>query len=154
MDFDVFGVGASEASAKILDATIEYSSFIFLLYIPLIAISGMLTFNQRDYNLPEHFVSAIYTLAHLSIVTFPISLVLLFIIPEYYMQYSMLNILAMVGFSLFVLIRLHKYGFGITLVRGFLFLVLMLIGYFGISLALNLIMLLTGVITLEDFAPK
>jgi hypothetical protein len=154
IDWDVFGMGTNQASVKILDATMEYSSFIFLLYIPLIAIAGILTFNQRNYNLPEHFVSAIYTLAHVSIITFPISLGLLFLMPELYMQYSLAMIAAMVGFALFVLIRLHKYSLGITLVRGFLFLILMLGGYFAISIAVNIILLLTGVVTLEDFKPQ
>jgi len=154
IDWDFMGMGASQASSKVMDAAMEYSSFVFLLYIPLIAIAGVLTFNQRNYNLPEHFVSAIYTLAHVSIITFPISLGVLFFIPENYMQYSMVLIPAMVGFTLFVLIRLHRYGPGITLVRGFLFLILMLGGYFAISIALNLILLLTGVLTPEDFIPQ
>lgn len=154
INLDAFGIAATPSSAKILDASLEYNSFIFLLYIPLIAFCGILIFNKRDYNLPEHFVSAIYTLAQLSILTFPISLILLFLVPRYYMEYSILSILFMVGFSLFVLIRLHRYGLGMTILRSALYMVLLLIGYFGISILINLIMLLSGVITIEDFKPQ
>ena len=153
IDFDVFGVGTPPSSAKILDATLEYNSFIFVAYIPLIAIAGILSFNKRGYNLPEYIVSATYTLAHLSILTFPLSIFILWYIPEDYMVYSMINIALMIGFSLFVLIRLHSYGFGIALIRSILYSVLLLIGFMGISILINLIMLLTGVVSIEDFKP-
>ncbi|MDM9630935.1 DUF3667 domain-containing protein [Robiginitalea aurantiaca] len=155
IDFDFLGMGTSSAaSTKILDATMEYNSFIFLLYIPLLAIAGILSFNKRDYNLPEHVVSATYSLAHFSILTFPISMLILFLVPEDYLKYSLIYIVFMIGYSLFVLIRLHRYGLGITLIRSMLYTVLVIIGYFGLSLLINLIMLLTGVVTLEDFLPK
>ena len=153
IDFGVLGVGDSPSNTKIMDATLEYNSFIFMAYIPLIAIAAILTFNKRDYNLPEHLVSATYTLAHLSILTFPISVFILLYIPEDYLIYSYLTIVLMIGYSLFVLIRLHFYSFGITLLRSFLYIVLLLIGFFGFSILLTLIMFLTGVLRVEDFIP-
>ena len=154
IDVDFLGMDMNTAaSQKIMEATMEFNSFIFLLYIPLLAIAGFLSFNQRDYNLPEHVVSATYTLAHFSILSFPVSLIVLFIAPEEYLKFSLFYIVVMLGFSLFVLIRLHKYTVGITFIRSMLYVVLLTIGYFGISILINLVMLLTGVVTLEDFMP-
>lgn len=154
LSFDFLGAdNTNAASQKIMDASLEFSNFVFLLLIPIIALCGYLSFNRRDYNLPEHLVTGIYSLAHISIITFPISAVVLIAFPERYMAYSLLTFLLMLGYYLFVLIRLHRYSTGITLVRTFLFTFLFLIGYFGLGILINIILWLTGVVTLEDFRP-
>jgi hypothetical protein len=150
LSFDILEAGNSEASRKIMDASMEYSTFVFLLFIPIIALSGYLSFNRRGYNLPEQLVSAIYTLAHISVITFPFSVIILLAIPEKYMIYALWNIVLMLAFNLFVLIRLHRYPLGITFIRTLLFSFLFLIGYFGLGILMNIIALLTGVVTLEE----
>jgi hypothetical protein len=154
LSFDFMEAGNSNAaSQKIVDASMEFSNFFFLILIPITALCGYLSFNRRDYNLPEHLVTAIYSLAHLAIITFPLSVVILLIIPEKYMGYAFLNVLLMLGFILFVLIRLHRYSTGITLIRMAVFTFFFLLGYLGLGILVNLIMLLTGVVTPEDFLP-
>ena len=154
LSIDFMGEGASNpASQKIMDASLEYSTFFFLILIPVIGLCGYLSFNRRDFNLPEHMVSAIYTLAHISVLTFPLSVVILLALPEKYMLYSVWNIVLMIGFNIFVLARLHKYTLGITLLRMLLFTFLFLIGYLGLGILMNIVALLTGIVSVEDFLP-
>ena len=142
------------ANEKVMNAIWEFSNFIFLMYIPVIAFAGFLSFNSRGYNLPEHFVSAIYTLAHISIITFPISLAIILFAPSVYMGYAFFNLFLMVAFSAFVLIRLHRYDkMGIVLIRTLVFVVLLIIGYFAVSIGIHVLLLLSGVVEFSDYLP-
>jgi len=155
MDLEFLGSQSNiPANEKLLDIVMEYQTFIFLMYLPVIAFAGILSFNSRGYNLPEHFVSAIYTLSHISIITFPVSLVIMLFAPSIYMGYSFFNIFLMLLFSAFVLIRLHPYGnMGIVLIRTLVFLILWTIGYFAVSMSIHILMLLFGVVEVSDYLP-
>lgn len=155
MDLEFLGSQSDiPANEKLLDIVLEYQTFIFLMYLPVIAFAGILSFNSRRYNLPEHFVSAIYTLAHISIITFPVSLVIMLFAPSAYMVYAFFNIILWLLFSAFVLIRLHPYGnMGIVLIRTLIFLVLWTIGYFAVSIGIHVLLLLFGVVELSDYLP-
>ena len=154
LSFDFMGEGTNNAaSQKIMDAALEYSTFFFLILIPVIAVCGYLSFNRRNYNLPEHMVSAIYTLAHISVITFPLSVVVLLALPEKYMLYSVWNIVLMIGFTLFVLVRLHKYPLGIAVLRMVWFTFLFMVGYLGLGILMNILALLFGIVELKDFLP-
>ena len=154
MDFDVFGMGVNqEGTAKLMEATMEYVNFIFILYIPVIALAGYLSFNIRNYNIPEYVVSATYILSHYSILTFPVSLLVMIISPEDYMKFSLYYMVVMIGYILFALIRTHRYSLGMILVRSFLFITLFFIGYFAVSLVMPFVFILTGDITLQDLLP-
>ncbi len=156
LDFEFLGSQSDvPANGKVMDVIMEYQTFVFLMYIPVIAFAGILSFNSRGYNLPEHFVTAIYTLAHISIITFPISLVIILFAPSVYMGYSFFNIFLMVLFSAFVLIRLHPYkNLGIILIRALIFAVLWIVGYFAISIGIHALLLLSGVVELSDYLPQ
>ncbi|MCE2612807.1 DUF3667 domain-containing protein [Flavobacteriaceae bacterium D16] len=154
MDFDVFGMGVNqEGQAKLMEAIMEYSSFIFILYIPIIALAGILSFNKREYNIPEYIVAATYSLSHFSVLTFPVSLLVILVIPESYMSFSLFYLFLMVAYFLFTLIRIHKYSFGMTIVRIFLFCILFFIGYMALSIAMPFLLILTGDLTLQDLLP-
>ena len=43
---------------------------------------------------------------------------------------------------------------GLDLFKSILFLIIFMIGFFGISIFLDLILLVTGVLELKDFMPK
>ncbi len=154
MDFDVLGMGVNQAgSAKLMEATMEYSNFVFILYIPVIAVAGFLSINKRDYNLPEYIVTATYALSHYSIITFPVSLLILLLNPDGYLTFSFIFIGVMVGYILFALIRTHPYSAGTKVARSLLFIMLFLFGYMGISILMPIIFIITGDITLEDLLP-
>ena len=152
-NFEGLGV-STEVTRKILEFSLEYHAFVFLLYIPVIALAGYLTFNKRDYNLPEHIVSATYTLSHFTVVTTPVSLLVLAIDTSVYLIYSFVYIGLMLAYTLFVLLRVHPYEGIISLVRAGAYASLFAAGYFGISILLNLLMLAFGVLELKDLAPQ
>jgi hypothetical protein len=155
IDMDFLGPRSNiPANKKLMDAIIDFQTFVFLLYIPVIAFAGILSFNSRGYNLPEHFVSAIYTLSHIAILTFPISLLMILFAPQVYLGYSLVSLLLMFGFSAFVLIRIHRYpSVFIVLIRTIVFMVLLMIGYFGIAIGIHLLMLFSGITTVQDYLP-
>ena len=98
----------------------------------------------------EYMVVGVYTLAHFSIFSFPISLVLLTLFPKYYLVLSIPMFLVMVLYATYVANRLN----GLDLFKSILFLMIFMIGFFGISIFLDLIFLVTGVLELKDFLPK
>lgn len=147
-----FGM-STDATRKVLEFTLEYHPFLFMLYIPVIAIAGYLTFNKRGYNLPEHIVSATYTLAHLAILTTPFSALTLLFAASKFMIYSFVSIGLMLFFSLYVLVRLHSYPRMEAIGRAALFTILFAIGYFGVSIFMNLLMLALGILEPKDFLP-
>ena len=138
---------------KVMNLVLEYNNFIFFLYIPIIALAGYLTFNSKSYNIPEYIVTGTYILAHTSVITFPISLIVIIGFPESYMLYSLFSLLIMLGYTLFALIRIHRYSIGMTILRVVLFTSLYLIGYMGLSIAINLLLLLTGQLEFKDLLP-
>ena len=154
IDFDIFGLEVqNQVSAKVMDAVMEYSSFIYMLYIPIIALSGFLTLNSKRYNLPEYLVASVYALSHLSILTFlPVMAVIVFN-PQAYMEVSLWMIPAMLVFPVYVFLRTHPLPVLPAIGRSLLYMLLFLIGYFGLSIAINLILFLTGDLNIDDFKP-
>ena len=73
LDFGILEIlgTTSDLLKKITSATLEISSFIYVLYIPIVAFAGWLLLNQRKYYFSEYLVVGVYTLAHFSIFSFP-----------------------------------------------------------------------------------
>ncbi len=89
MDMDVFNQGVNpEFYEKIMPIIYDFSSLVFILFIPIFAIAGWLTFNKQGYVFSEYLVVFLYTLAQFSIVSFPISLIVLILCPQDYMMMS------------------------------------------------------------------
>lgn len=154
IDFDVFGVGVNqEGNARLMEITMEFSSFIFILYIPVIALVGFLSFNKRDYNIPEYIVTATYALAHFSVLTFLPSLFILVYSPQSYIAFSFIFMGLMIVYILFVLIRTHRYSLGMVILRSIVFIILFLFGYMGVSMVVPALLLLTGEMSLQDLVP-
>ena len=155
MDFDTFGTGMSNAAGeKIMNASMEYNSFIFILYIPLIAFAGWLTMNKREHNVPEYTVTATYILSQFSFLSFIPSLLIMLLVPAAYMQLSFLTIFCMFLFAFYAMARTHRYSTGATAGRAVLFFFLFVLGFLGISILLNVIFLITGILELKDFVPQ
>ena len=141
-----------EASAKLSEALFDYSSLMFVLYIPVFAIAGYLTFNRKNYLFSEYVILFMYVMAQWSVVIFPISLAVLLIVPSFYFTMSMPLLFVMVVYCVFVMQRIHRYPTGAMILRSFVYFILSLIGYFGIVIVFYIIMFLTGTIELSDFA--
>lgn len=151
IDLEAFGESLKlETTRKILNASLDISSFTFLLYIPLIALAGWLIFNKRSHNVSEYAVTAIYSLAHYSITTFPISLGLCLLVPENYLSYSFVFIAIMALYITYVVNRIHGKNLG----KSLLFLVIFGLGFFMVGIFLNIMFLITGVLTFQDLIPQ
>jgi len=154
MDMDVFNQGVNpEFYKKIMPIIYDFSSLVFILFIPIFAIAGWLTFNKRGYVFSEYLVVMFYTLAQFSILSFLISLIVLILDPQNYMMMSTIMIPLMFIYSVYVMQRINKLSTGQFILRTCLYMILALIGYFGLIMAFNVILFVTGTITLEDLKP-
>lgn len=157
IDFSNFAGGENlnnEMGQKIMSLTFDYNSFLFLLYIPVFAFAGWVSFNKREYNMSEHFVTAMYSLAQYSIISFPVSILLLLTMPEKYFSAAWPMMLFMLAYSLYAVNKMHYFKFLNRILRSILYVFLSSIGYFGIIIFFYIILFITGEISLEDFAPK
>jgi len=142
-----------EFQRKLMAYVMDYQSLVFILFIPLMAISGWLCFDEKRYNFAERTIIFVYALAHFSLFSFVPSVLVLLLIPEYYMTFSLIGTLAMVVYTTYVIIRISG-SKGIALVaRLFLFYLIFGILYLFTSILIPIIMLLTGEVTLQDFVP-
>ncbi|WP_297763195.1 DUF3667 domain-containing protein [uncultured Muriicola sp.] len=153
--FNAYGGQLSkETSSKLFDTVFDYSSLLFILYIPVFAFAGYLTFNRKDYLLSEYMIAYIYIMAQWSIVIFPISLITLLAEPSAYMSLSFPLLFIMILYCIFVMQRIHRFTTGAMILRSFVFFLLAILGYFGIVIVFYIVMFLTGTFELQDFMPQ
>ena len=154
MDFDLFDQGLNpEFGEKVMNFTNDYYSLVFLLFLPVFAFAGWLTINKLGYNLTEFLVVSLYALAQYSIFSFPLSIVIILWGPDIYLTYSLVSSIFMVGLFIYTSQMISRYTFTAFFLRLFVFLMLLLVGYFGLIIMIYIIMFATGVITLEDLRP-
>ena len=154
MQFDVFDTGAQTVyQEKLMGFILDYQALIFLVYIPLMAISGWLCFDEKKYNFAERMIIFMYALAHFSLFIFIPSVLLLLIIPEHYITFSLIASLSMIVYSTYVIIRISGSKGKALIGRLFVFYVILFILYLFTSVLIPVIMLLTGEVTLQDFVP-
>lgn len=152
-DFSVLTAAGMDAAVtqKITLASLDFNSFVYILYIPILAIAGWLVFNKRKYHFPEYLVVGTYALAHFSIFTFPITMTLLVAMPESYLNISYPMILIMAFYATYVVNSINGgFAFG----KSLLFLFCFAIGFLGIGILLNILFLVTGVLDIQDLIPN
>ncbi|MCK0160379.1 DUF3667 domain-containing protein [Muricauda sp. F6463D] len=155
MEFDIFETGAQTVyQEKLMGFILDYQALIFMIYIPLIAISSWLCFDKKKYNFAERIIIFMYTLAHFSLFSFIPSILVLLFIPEHYINYSLVASLAMIVYVSYVIIRISSSN-GIALIsRLFLFYFILAVLYLFTSILTPVIMLLIGEIRIEDLLPS
>ncbi|MEM9001464.1 MAG: DUF3667 domain-containing protein [Bacteroidota bacterium] len=154
LNFDVFNTGnAGQSSEKIMDYTFDFQSLIFIFYIPIMAAASWLNFQKKQYNFSERVVVFMYTLAHYSLFIFIPSIVILFSKPELYAKFALLTVVSMYVYTTYVIKKISK-DTGIEFIaRALLFCAVFTLLYLATSLVIPLLLLLTGEISLHDFAP-
>lgn len=154
LKLDVLHTGANvEGANKIFETTLDYQNFVFVFLIPLMAGVGWLVYTKPRYNFTEHLVSMTYVLAHITIVTFPITILQLYLDPEHFGEYSFANIALILIFTAYAYWKVCDYPLKTFIARTSLFIILFLLCYLLFSLGILVLMLLTGTISLEDFRP-
>lgn len=141
----------AEVSEKILNFTMDLSSFLFLAYIPIFAIASYLALNKKQLNLAEHTIANIYLLAQWSMLTFPISLLALIFAPSVYFNLAFPMLIAMFLYAIYTNQRIHEFSIAQLILRSIAFLILIFIGYLGILILNYGLMFATGVLTPADF---
>jgi len=150
--FGFSGELPEKVAQKLYDTLFDFSSLFFIGYIPVFAIAGYLTFNKKDYFLSEYMISYIYIMAHWSIITFPVSLLVLIFSPASYSSMSFPILFFMVMYCLFAMQKLHRFSPATVVLRSLVFFALMVIGYFALIMVFYAILFLTGTLELQDFA--
>ncbi|KJD31431.1 hypothetical protein PK35_15095 [Tamlana nanhaiensis] len=158
IDFGAIGYAQTSSGGagtqKIMEATMEYSSFIYFFYIPIIACSSFVVFNKKQYNFPEHAVIATYSLTCFSIITTVYAFFALLISPQFYIDTAVLYIVIMIGFCLYVSYKNSGDTKKSLVWRIPVFLFLVFIGYIGISVLTLGLLFITGDLSVQDFIPK
>lgn len=154
MDMDVFNQGVNpELYKKIMPILGDFQSLVFILFIPIFGFAGWLTLNKRGYLFTEYLVVMLYTLAQWSIISFPISLIVLIVSPQDFIIMSTIMLPFMLAYAIYVIQRVNNFSVIQFILRTCLFLTLAMIGYFGLIIAFYIILFVTGTINLEDFKP-
>ncbi|NND15996.1 MAG: DUF3667 domain-containing protein [Eudoraea sp.] len=143
--------GFENFNQKVMTFSNEYSSLLYLLFIPLFTLAGWLTFNKNGYNLTEYTVVITYAQAQLSLLTFPLSMAVLFFMPQEYMVWSLIISVIMVAIIIYIVQMLNRFSWGSFITRMIAFLGLMMIGYIGMIIFIYILLFATGTITMEDF---
>ena len=139
---------------KIMASTMEYSSLIYFLYIPIIAFASYVIFNKKDYNYSEHIVSSIYALTSFSIISTLYAVILLLINPQLYVDAALIYVGIMILFCIYVAYKNSPFKILALLWRIPSFLVIFFMGYVGISILTVIMLFLIGDISIQDFVPK
>ncbi|MCR9228393.1 MAG: DUF3667 domain-containing protein [Flavobacteriaceae bacterium] len=154
MQFDAFETKTQTVlQEKLMGFILDYQALIFIVYIPLMAISGWLCFNKKGYNFAERTTIFMYTLAHFSLFSFIPSVLVLLFIPEHYIYFSFFGTLTMILYATYTIIRISD-SKGMALIARLLsfFMVLGAL-YLLTSILIPFIMILTGEIRIEEFIP-
>ena len=155
LNLDVLPTGANIKGAnKIFETTLDYQNFVFVFLIPLMASIGWLVYTKPRYNFTEHLVNMTYVLAHLTIVTFPIAILLLYLDPEHFGEHGFVNIALIIIYTVYVYRKICDYTLKTFFARTTLFIILFVLCYFLFSLGIVILMLLTGTISIEDIRPS
>ena len=154
IDWDVYNQEVNpELTQKLMDAVFDYSSLIFLLYIPVFAFAARVTMNMLNFYFSEAIIIFVYIMAQWSIAFFLPTLVILLTFPEYYMQLSFPILVFIIMYSIYCLQRLQNLSIDTLVWRSLLFIFMVLIGYIGIIIVIYCLLFATGTITLHDFVP-
>jgi hypothetical protein len=141
-------------SEKWSDIVFDFNALFFLLYIPVLALPAYLSMNKVRYNLAEHFIAFTYILAQYSIISFPISMAILLISPENYLEHSEPLLILTLLYAIYVMQRLNNYSTGKLIGRSLIFLILSTIALFILIIGVIILLFVFGVFNLKDFAPS
>ncbi len=138
-----------------LDFVFDYQGIMSYLIMPFYALLTWLLFlDKRKLNYTEHLVANAYIIGQVSFIQFIICIPLFGFFDVRYDLFNGVFLLFMIGYQFYVFKRIHQINFFNTLIRGFAYFVLLMILMVGIGIISVLIGILSGNITLEDFAPK
>lgn len=145
----------SDSNTPNMDFIFDYQGLLAYLIMPIYALLTWLLFiDIKKLNYTEHLVANAYTTGQMSFIQF---IVLLPLFGFFDLRYDVVNwifLLLMVFYQFYVFKRLHKVSLGSTILRGLGYLLMLLIFMTLLGIVFVIVGILTGLINLEDFAPK
>ncbi len=157
LDFSVLLEGTNvpdEIMKNISSESLEYNSLFYSILVPLFALISWITFLDKKYNFTEHIIIYLYSMSLLSMLLVVLAQVALFFAPTYYLIFAIFSYPLMFVYNCYILIRIFKLSILQLILRSMIALFLFFVSYIGISLVVFAVMVLTGQVNLEDFAPK
>lgn len=155
---DFSNIYSNPASQQIMQNTssgaLEYSSLIYSALIPVLAFISFLLFYKRKYNFTEHIVLYLYSMSLFSLVSVMLGQLTLMIFPNQYLLFSFLMYFLALIYHCYLLKQIFELSIGELILKTLLFLILFLIIYVAVSILTIVILMLTGSINFQDFAPK
>lgn len=142
-----------QLGSKIIGYSLEYNSFIYALLIPIVALISLVVFYNKTYNYTEHLVIYLYSFSFISITSSLLGILILLIIPDSYTTFSFVTIGFYLLYHCILLVRLFHLTLTEFIIKTLIFLPLGFLTYIGMSMAALALLLLTGVVSLEDFRP-
>ena len=155
IDFNSFYTESvsQEVMTKFMSASLEYNSFIYSAMIPFLAIMSFTVFWNKKYNLTEHIVMYLYTMSLISLTSIILGQLSLFFKPSLYTSVSLLVFILAFIYHCFLYTKLFKLSALQLVFKILLFIPVFIIFYFMFSIVLFVLFMLTGSVSLQDFAP-
>jgi len=144
---------SQEVMTKFMSASLEYNSFIYSAMIPFFAIMSFAVFWNKKYNLTEHIVMYLYTMSLLSLTSIVLGQLCLFFKPSLYTSTSLLVFILAFIYHCFLYKKLFKLSVLQLVFKILLFIPVFIIFYLIFSIVLFILFMLTGSVSLQDFAP-
>lgn len=136
--------GAEEMQRKGMSFTQEYQSILYMLFVPLYAIiSKIVFFNKKTFNYTEHLVINMYLLAHLSILSVILTLLITFIGFDYGVSVLWILFLQTI-YSAYAFKRLFNLTLGSIILKYLLFLIITIFLIVMISVLFAVFMYING----------
>lgn len=133
---------------------LEYNSLFYSVLIPLFALISWVVFLNKKYNFTEHVIIYLYSMSFLSIILVFVAQIVLITVPQHYFIFSMAAFPLMFVYHCYALKRIFSLSVGHLILKSVIFIGLFFVAYIGISILAFFVMLATGVVNIEDFAPK
>lgn len=145
MNVDQFSPKGMESfQRKNMSFTQEYQSIIYMLMVPLYALSSkIIFFDYKTYNYTEHIVINMYLSAHFAIV----SAACILIISAFGVNFAiggLILVIFQIIYSAFAFKRLFSMSFSAILIKTILFLLLLGILFVAITIVSAFVMYLSG----------
>lgn len=146
--------GQEKLTAAITNFTTEYNSLLYFVIIPALALISLIIFYNKKYNFTEHIIIYLYSMSLSSIVTILFTILILLISSDHYLLLSSLIYIFMFIYHGYILKRIFQLNAKEMVLKTLIFIPLFIMFYFIASVAIALIIILTGDFSLQDFAPK
>lgn len=135
-------------------SVLEYNSLFYAFLIPLMAFVSWVTFLDKKYNFTEHIIIYLYSMSLLTVFSVIAGQIVLFITPNSYIIFSLSIWLFMLIYHGYALKRIFKLSIGSLILKTIIAVALFFIAYILISILVFVIMMISGVVKLDDFRPK